>query len=194
MTDNSVPIRAEIERLEQELMEQRRRLSALRKELPDALVDDHILHGPDGAHHLSDLFGEHADLIVIHNMGSDCRHCTMWADGFNGLLPYFRSRAVFVVVSCDRPEIQREFADSKGWNFPMYSDESGEFTRAMGFLREWQGKLGLWPGVSTFHRSPDGSIRRVAFANFGPHDEYCPVWNIFDLLHDGVGDWQPTLA
>jgi len=45
---------------------------------------------------LSSLFGDHRDIIVVHNMGQSCRYCTMWADRFNGLYPYLANRsAVF---------------------------------------------------------------------------------------------------
>ena len=37
---------------------------------------------------LSSLFGEKDELILVHNMGRGCPYCTMWADGFNGVLPH----------------------------------------------------------------------------------------------------------
>jgi predicted dithiol-disulfide oxidoreductase (DUF899 family) len=63
-----------------------------------------------GSVQLSDLFGEHEDLIVIHNMGVSCPYCTLWADGFNGLIRHLEDRAAFVMVSPDPPDIQKEFA------------------------------------------------------------------------------------
>src|SRR6516162_6332847 len=32
-------------------------------------------------------------LFVIHNMGAGCRNCTLWADGFNGMLRHIENRA-----------------------------------------------------------------------------------------------------
>ena len=46
------------------------------------------------------------------------------------------------------------------------------------------------PGVSVFHKAADDSITRVASDFLGPGDSYCSVWHLFDLLHDGVGDWE----
>ena len=31
---------------------------------------------------------------------------------------------------------------------------------------------------------------RVASDFLGPGDAYCSVWHLFDLLRDGVGDWE----
>ena len=49
----------------------------------------------------------------------------------------------------------------------------------------------VWPGVSTFHRSADSSIIRIATANFGPGDNFCAIWHIFDMLKDGAAGWEP---
>jgi hypothetical protein len=38
----------------------------------------------------------------------------------------------------------------------------------------------------------DGNrILRVSDAGFGPGDDFCALWHIFDLLPGGAGDWQP---
>lgn len=70
---------------------------------------------------LSELFGNKKDLILIHNMGNSCPYCTMWADGFNGLLQHLQDRAAFVVSSPDDPMTQKDFASSRGWKFKMIS-------------------------------------------------------------------------
>ena len=63
---------------------------------------------------LSSLFGKNQDLILVHNMGTRCPYCTMWADGFNGVIDHLQDRTSFVVVSPDSPEVQKEFASSRG--------------------------------------------------------------------------------
>jgi hypothetical protein len=45
------------------------------------------------------------------------------------------------------------------------------------------------PGVSTFVRAPDGSIRRYAATSLGPGDKLCSVWSFVDLLPE-----QPEAA
>ncbi|MBI3075561.1 MAG: hypothetical protein HYY85_01025 [Deltaproteobacteria bacterium] len=50
------------------------------------------------------------------------------------------------------------------------------------------------PGVSTFHKVKNGTIVRVANARFGPGDEFCSVWHLFDLLPGARGEWQPRFT
>jgi predicted dithiol-disulfide oxidoreductase (DUF899 family) len=134
---------------------------------------------------LSQLFGSKKDLILVHNMGNRCPYCTMWADGFNGLLPHLEDRTSFVVTSPDEPQIQKKFSDSRGWKFKMVSTSGTSFAKDMGFEKD-----GLpQPGVSVFFQAADGIIR-VGRDNFGPGDKYCPTFPLFDLLKDGTNDWQ----
>ena len=55
------------------------------------------------------------------------------------------------------------------------------------------------PGLSVFTRTPDGAVyhRYTIGAEFDEHnnrgiDPYSPVWNLFDLLPQGRGDWYPS--
>ncbi len=191
---NSEPtLEQEMERLHSQLSSTYQELLALKRGNPHT-VEDYTFVGPDGNElHLSDLFGEGDDLILVHNMGSRCPYCTLWGDGFNGVYHHLSDRAPFYVVSPDSPEKQREFAESRGWRFPMISDQATEFTRAMGYLFDNDGKSWWMPGVSVFKRSADGTITRVAKDIFGPGDPYCSIWPMFDLLADGPGNWQPSI-
>lgn len=173
--------------LERALVRQHEKLAAMKRRLPAQRVDDYELQGPKGPVKLSALFGARRDLIVIHNMGRACRHCTLWADGFNGLYPHLADRAAFVVVSPDSVAIQRKFAASRGWRFPMVSGAGSTFIHDMGFMPEPDEP---WPGVSTF-RLTRGKIERIAQADFGPFDLFCPVWHLFGLLADGDDGWVP---
>ncbi len=40
-------------------------------------------------------------------------------------------------------------------------------------------------------RKEDGKVVRVANAKFGPGDDFCAVWHLFDLIPEGPDDWQP---
>jgi predicted dithiol-disulfide oxidoreductase (DUF899 family) len=136
---------------------------------------------------LSNLFGSKEDLILVHNMGKKCSHCTMWADGFNGVVDHLQDRAAFVVVSPDSPETQKVFATSRGWKFKMLSTKDSPFNKDMGF--ETNNEAG--PGVSVFQKTGQGKILRVAKDEFGPGDPYCIVWHFFDLLPKGDNGWLP---
>jgi predicted dithiol-disulfide oxidoreductase (DUF899 family) len=131
-------------------------------------------------------------LILIHNMGSGCPYCTMWADEFNGVLHHLESRAAFVVVSPNHPKVQQDIAKKRGWRFWMYSAAGTTFIEDMGFGSEQEHyDTHAMPGVSVFHKNADGSIVLVSRDFFGPGDLYCGVWHLFDLLCDGPGDWEP---
>jgi predicted dithiol-disulfide oxidoreductase (DUF899 family) len=167
------------------------KIAALRKARPREVVKDYTFTASDGKPvKLSALFGDKDDLIVIHNMGTGCSYCTLWADGFNGFTAHLEDRAAFVVASSDDYKIQKAFAEERGWKFRMCSAMGTTFWKDMGFLIN--GKE-IWPGVSAFHRDRDGSIYRVSRDFLGPGDAYCSVWHLFGLLQGGVQGWEPKL-
>ena len=59
----------------------RQKMADLRRRMPPEPVKDYELKGPEGSVRLSEMFADKTDLILIHNMGSECPYCTMWADG-----------------------------------------------------------------------------------------------------------------
>jgi predicted dithiol-disulfide oxidoreductase (DUF899 family) len=168
----------------------RRRMREVQAAAEPEIVRDYEFAVPGGTVRLSALFGDKRDLIVIHNMGVSCVHCTLWADGFNGLYEHAATRAAFVVSSPDSPQVQRQFADGRGWRFPFVSHAGTTFASDMGYRSASGGWL---PGVSVFQL--DGRrILRVADAGFDTGDDFCALWRIFDLLPDGVGDWRAKFS
>lgn len=191
-TRASQVIQSEISTLEKESLELKKKLAELKRQLPPEQIDDYPLAGPGGTKvKLSEVFGRHNELILIHNMGKGCAYCTMWADGFNGVLDHLENRAAFVVLSPDDPAIQQEFASGRGWKFRMLSGKGSSFIKDMGFQRK---DGGYAPGVSTFYKDEQGKLYRKSKDFFGPGDNYCSVWYLFDLLPDGVNDWEPKFS
>jgi predicted dithiol-disulfide oxidoreductase (DUF899 family) len=179
----------EIQALEKQINELKEQLAKLRQTQPRTPVGEYTFKTHDGGEvKLSELFGDKDDLILIHNMGSGCVYCTLWADGFNSSVDHLSNRAAFVVVSPNTVEQQIQFAKSRGWNFRMVSAQESPFNKDMGF-EESPGDV--WPGVTTFHREKDGSITKVSSAFFGPGDEYCITWSFLDLLAEGANGWEP---
>jgi peroxiredoxin len=126
----------EIASLTCQIEELKRRLSEARRRAEPEPIRDYELTGPTGEPvALSELFGDKADLLVVHNMGRGCRYCTMWADGFASMLGHIENRTAFVVVSPDEPEVQQEFAASRGWPFRMVSAAGTTFTQDLGFAQ-----------------------------------------------------------
>ncbi len=81
------------------LAEYRRQIAGLRDKMREAQaaaepeeVPDYVFTNTSGSVRLSELFGGKPDLIVIHNMGATCPHCTLWADGFNGIYDHLANR------------------------------------------------------------------------------------------------------
>lgn len=180
-------IQSKIEALSQDIREKKQRLSELRRHREPEPVDDYELTDSHGSPvKLSELFGDKQDLILIHNMGKGCAYCTMWADGFESELPHLESRAAFVVVSPDAPEVQKDFAEGRGWTFPMVSAKGTSFIKDMGFANDTH----VMPGVSAFYVE-DGKLYRTNKDFFGPYDDYSAPWHLFDLLKGGAEGWQP---
>jgi len=182
---------ATIESLEKKLYETRQALRELRKSQAQS-AKDYTFETCEGSVQLSDIFAGGSDLLVVHNMGKHCHYCTLWADGLNGLSKPLLDRCPLVISSPDDPQTQADFAASRGWTLPMVSCGGNTFAADMGYhVLEKESYL---PGVSAFHLRDDGSIIRTGHTPFGPFDEFCPVWPLFDLLMDGPGEWQPKFG
>ena len=180
----------------EKLARYRREIAGLRRKMretqassePEA-VKDYEFAVPGGTTRLSALFGDKDTLFVVHNMGTGCAYCTLWADGFNGAYDHLRNRAAFVVSSPDEPAKQQKFAGSRNWKFPMVSHQGTTFAADMGYRRD----NGFAPGVSVFKRQ-GGKLFRVADTSFSPGDDFCSVWHFLDLIPEGSAGWQPKFA
>ena len=175
--------------LETKILKEKQQLVALRRKLTPAEVPDYVCKAHDGTQvRLSEMFGTNKELIVVHNMGKHCPYCTLWADGFVGLTKHLENRAAFVVISKDDVDSQREFYQSRGWNFRMYSSHETTFNRDVKFEKEDGGQM---PGVSAFFKDDSGRMFRAAYTYFGPGDDFCALWHMLDLLKDGSAGWEP---
>ena len=149
-------------------------------------VDDYELTSVNGERtSLSEVFGDHTRMVLIHNMGKHCNYCTMWADGLNGLFKYIEDgfdgpAARFILVNNDTPEVLKEFAQGRGWNFDCFSCKGTTLFQDLGFGEEKDGKMYWGPGFSTLVKGEDGKIRRHTADSFGPGDSYCGVWHFYD--------------
>jgi predicted dithiol-disulfide oxidoreductase (DUF899 family) len=176
------------------LNDYRAKISALREEMrkeqaavEPEVVKDYVFQTLTGDVRLSQLFGDKRDLFVIHNMGTTCPACTMWADGYNGFLQHISARAAFVVASPDAPSVQRDFAADRGWRFAMVSAKNNTFNADMGYSAPTHPVL---PGISVFRKDGD-RILRVSDTDLGPRDDFSPVWHLLDMLPEGSDDFRP---
>jgi predicted dithiol-disulfide oxidoreductase (DUF899 family) len=179
----------EIVLLEKEILEKKAKLTKLKRSLPEEEIENYTFLTAEGELvSLLDLFGDHNELIIVHNMGQSCSNCTMWADGFNGVYHHIIRKAPFYLSSPDEPKVQKEFAASRSWKFPMISTKENTFKKDLGFEKEGY----YYPGVSTFRKDKNGTIYHVSKSDFDPGDDFCLVWPLLDLLPSGSKNYQPV--
>jgi predicted dithiol-disulfide oxidoreductase (DUF899 family) len=176
-------------RYQLQIAELRGKLRELRQSVEPQEVGDYEFSTTEGKVPLSELFDDKEYLFVIHNMGAGCPNCTLWADGFNGILAHIENRAAFVVASPDEPAAQQKFKTARGWRFRMVSYLGTGFGRDMGYHND----DGWLPGVSVFRKSGQ-TIYRVSDARFDEGDDFCTIWHFFDLLPEGANGWQPQYS
>ncbi|QIL91384.1 DUF899 domain-containing protein [Microbulbifer sp. SH-1] len=176
----------EITALQQQIGELKNKLAALQKQSAGEEIPDYTFKTLDGEVHLRDLFGEHDTLLVIHNMGQGCRYCTLWADGFNGLLPHLESAMSVVLVSKDSPEVQRRFANSRGWRFRLASHGGGDYIEQQSVMAGG----GNMPGAVVYERKGENVFRKNASV-FGPGDNYCVMWDLLNMAGLNGDSWTP---
>jgi predicted dithiol-disulfide oxidoreductase (DUF899 family) len=186
----------DVAQLEQQITEVQHKLVAARKRQGGETLKDYAFKTPAGDVALSALFAEKRDLLVVHNMGRHCPYCTLWADGFAGLVSTWKpARHSSSLASDDPVDVQQAFAQSRGWPFRMVSSADTSFFTDMRFRGpSVDGRTMNWPGVSAFRKSDDGTITLTARSFFGPGDAFCPVWHLFDLLADGANEWRPKIS
>ena len=176
----------EIMKVERQIFELSNKLSALRQAAAPMPVPDYHFETLSGESALSGLFGNRKLLLAIHNMGQGCRYCTLWADGFNGLLQHLEATLAVVLLSPDPPHLQRDFANSRGWRFRLASHGGGNYIAEQTVM---EGHSNM-PGAVVYERSEDAILRRNSVA-FGPGDLFCPVWHLLPLAGIDTADWTP---
>ena len=178
-----------IAELQQEIFERIGELGKLMKQTPGAEVPDYHFATQDGEVSLLELFADKDMLLAIHNMGQACRYCTVWADGFNGFLAHLETAMSVVLLSRDPPELQRRFANERGWRFRLASHGGGAYIREQTVV---QGQDN-YPGAVAYKRE-GGRILRYNACVFGPGDIYCSLWSLLALAGKGAEDWTPQYS
>lgn len=145
---------------EKEFIKLRDELSRQRRELPWELVEkEYEFEGPDGKQQLGELFDGRSQLIVYHFMfdpswDAGCRHCSFWADSFNGVIVHLNQRDVTMLAISQAPyEKLAAYEKRMGWSFKWLSSFGTDFN-------------------FDYHVSftPEGVAAKKAFHNFAVHD------------------------
>ncbi|MEM6925339.1 MAG: DUF899 domain-containing protein [Myxococcota bacterium] len=180
----------------------RDRLTAQRQALPWVEVtEDYAFEGPDGPARLSDLFGEHSQLVVYHFMfGPDweagCPSCSFWADGLDRHAVHLAARDVSLVMVSRAPLDQlRAYAERMGWGLPWYSSLGSSFNADCGVTFSDDGPRDYnygtttfsgdeAPGISVFVRD-DGRIFHTYSTYARGLDMLNAAYHVLDLVPKG---------
>jgi len=198
--------RAELLAAEVALRDQIERVAAQRRALPATPIEDQqfeeIRDGVRAPVKLSELFEREGDtLVLMHFMygkkqEKPCPMCTLWADGYDGIVPHLRQRLSFAVLVAGDPGAFAAYARSRGWrHLRIVSAAGSDLKRRLGFE---QADGSQWPGASVFRRSADGGLLHTysVCADFAPGelrgmDLLTPFWSFLDLTPEGRGEFMP---
>lgn len=208
--------REELRLAEIELMKQRERVAALRRQLPlGAVVQDYVFEegpanldagdSPVRKTRLSELFtGPDRSLVIYHFMygkkkTTACPMCTMWIDGCNGIAHHLAQNLDVAIVAAADTKTLRTFARSRGWNnLRLLSAGDSSFKYDLG-SEDRDGSQDST--LSVFTRDGDGNVRLfyTAHPKMAPDidergiDLLCAVYNFLDLTPQGRANWYASL-
>lgn len=189
MTNQADQSEARVAGYHEEIRALREKIRAEQAGLPLEPVENYTLGTIEGSQQLSEFFGEKDTLLLVHNMGSQCAYCTLWADGLNGVLDHVQSRTAVLVTSPDAPDVQTAFSATRGWRFAMASTVGTTLIEDLGFGTN----TSPHPGVTALRK--DGqAIVRLASSPFGPGDDFCQVYHLWNLLPEGWDSWIPQFT
>ena len=208
--------REALRKAEIELMRQRERVAALRRELPaGAAVEDYAFEeGPPSLDagdtpirtvRLSELFtAQDRSLVIYHFMygkkqTSPCPMFTAWIDGWNGVAHHLVQNVDFAIAAAADPRTLRAYARARGWdNLRLLSCGTGTFKYDLG-SEDRDGSQDS--EISVFIRDGAGALRHFysAHPKMAPDinergiDLLTPTWHILDLTPQGRGRWYAGL-
>ena len=192
---------------EKEFTRLRDKLSRQRRELPWERVEKkYVFDGPGGKESLGELFENRSQLVVYHfmfNPVSDegCKHCSFWADNFNGIVVHLNHRdATFVAISRAPLAKIEPFKKRMGWSFKWLSSSQNDFNydyqasftpeairSGTVFYNYAKQKMNMSDreGVSVFHKDASGAIFHTYSTYARGIDMLNTAYHYLDLLPKG---------
>ena len=152
---------------------------------------------------LSELYADREKtLVLMHFMFGKkqehfCPMCTLWADGYNGIIPHLLRRVNFAVLVAYDVETFAEYARGRGWDqLRLVSAADSDLKRVLGFETP-DGEQR--PGLSVFRLGDGGepihftsSCAMLAEGHSNGMDLLSPFWNFLDMTPEGRGDFFPS--
>jgi predicted dithiol-disulfide oxidoreductase (DUF899 family) len=117
----------EFTRLQDALNEERRALPW------EAVTKEYVFEGPNGKETLPQLFDGRSQLVIYHFMfgpsdDAGCPHCSLRADGFNGIRVHLNQRDVTMIAVSRAPYAKlAAYKKRMGWSFKWVSSSDTDF-------------------------------------------------------------------
>lgn len=202
-------LQARLALLEEEKILTRARdtVTRLRQQLPWVRVEERYEFATEtGTTSLSDLFGDHNQLIVQHYMfapdwNEGCKSCSFWADQFNPVVAHLAARDVSLVVVSQAPYAKlAQFRQRMGWEFTWvssapsnfsndydvwYTPEQIESGRTFYNFKQGHHYGEHAPGVSVFAKSEEGEIFHTYSCYARGLDMLNGAYHLLDLVPKG---------
>jgi predicted dithiol-disulfide oxidoreductase (DUF899 family) len=182
-------------------------MSRLQRALPwEAVTKDYVFDGPAGRISLGDLFGTRSQLVVYHFMfhpddAAGCPHCSLRADGFNGIGVHLSHRDVAFAVVSRAPLAKLEsYKQRMGWGFTWVSSAGSDFNydyqasftpeqvaakRALYNFTERDPKAREREGHSIFYKDAGGAIFHAYSCYDRGNDKLNIHYHYLDLVPKG---------
>jgi predicted dithiol-disulfide oxidoreductase (DUF899 family) len=189
---------------EKEFTQKRDELSRLRRELPwEKVIKEYVFEGPGGKRTLAQLFGKKSQLIVYHFMfapewDEGCKHCSFWADNFDGIDVHLGHRDVTFLAISRAPLAKLEaFKKRMGWRFAWYSSFGTDFNYdyQASFRPEDKKKYFNYKteemdmtdreGTSVFYKDPRGAVYHTYSTYARGIDIVNGAYNFLDMAPKG---------
>jgi predicted dithiol-disulfide oxidoreductase (DUF899 family) len=157
---------------EKQFLKMQDALTAEQRALPRVKVTKaYLFQGPNGEVSLAGLFDGCSQLIVYHfmftaNQSVGCPHCSLRADGFNGVNIHLKQRDVTMVAVSRAPYAKlAAYQRRMGWTFPWYSsgDTDFNFDYNVSFTPE---AMAAGTTVFNFKKQPPGNAEREGHSVF----------------------------
>ena len=182
-------------------------LSRQRRALPWEKVEkQYVFDGQKGKETLAELFDGRSQLVVYHFMfapdwNEGCKHCSFWADNFNGLGIHLNHRDVSFIAISRAPLAKLDaFKKRMGWSFKWVSSGRNDFNydyqasftpqeveSGAAFFNYSKSDVGVTDreGVSVFYKDEGGAVFHTYSSYARGIDMLNTAYHYLDLVPKG---------